>query len=401
MWEGLNRRQFMVRSAAGVAGAVMSSAGFPWGDLAYGQQIKGKPAKFNVAVRPDTTQYWSGMVMEELGLWKKYMPAGSELTFSHPIQGGIVTNELIANKTVIGFNGDAPGTIATFKRDQADIRVIGLSGYSPTGYHCYQIFVRPDAPEFKSSKEALKWLEGKVVAVPKGSCADRFFQDVLQRENVKPKEILNQPIGVITTNIRAKKLDGGCTWEPNGSAISTFSGEGLARIVATGYPWGEADSGGLVVRKDFMDKNPEVVKAWLKCEIEAQMWYNDPKNHAEVLRIAQKYVKGFSHKALWFSLAGLIPEPFYGGDIRDEKPFVFNDDVRKLWNTVLKHLHKEKIVPAGELLPGAIDDSLAREAMKEMTVSSPLVRVKAVPLETGYPLLMAGKTEAYAELFKF
>jgi hypothetical protein len=37
--------------------------------------------------------------------------------------------------------------------------------------------------------------------------------------------------------------------------------------------------------------------------------------------------------------------------------------------------------------------------MKEMQVSSPLARVKAVPLETGYPLLMAGKTEEYTELF--
>ena len=37
-----SRRQFLVRSAAGVAGASMSSLGFPWGDLAYGQQLKGK-----------------------------------------------------------------------------------------------------------------------------------------------------------------------------------------------------------------------------------------------------------------------------------------------------------------------------------------------------------------------
>lgn len=135
MWEGLNRRQFMVRSAAGLAGAAISSYGFPWGDLAYGQQLKGKPANFNVAIRPDWTQGWFGMVNEELGIWKKYLPPGSQVTFSHPIQGGIVTTELIAGKTMIGHNGDAPGTIATFKRDQADIRAIALVGSSPDGYH--------------------------------------------------------------------------------------------------------------------------------------------------------------------------------------------------------------------------------------------------------------------------
>lgn len=51
-----SRRQFLVSSAAGIAGASMSSLGFPWGDLAYGQKLKGKPVKINVAVRPDWTQ---------------------------------------------------------------------------------------------------------------------------------------------------------------------------------------------------------------------------------------------------------------------------------------------------------------------------------------------------------
>ena len=396
-----SRRQFMVRSAAGVAGAALSSMGFPWGDLAYGQQAKGKPVQFNVAVRPDWTQGWFGVVNEEKQIWKKYLPEGSEVTFSHPIQGGIVTNELIARKTMIGHNGDAPGLIATFQRERADIRAIALIGSSPTGYHCYQILARTDAPEFKNSKEALRWFDGKVVATPKGSCSDRFFQDVLQREGIKPKEYLNQPIGVITTNLRTKKIDGAATWDPQGAAVSTIAGEGIARIVATGEAWKERDSGTIVARKDFMDQNPEVVKAWLKAEIETQMWYYDPRNHAEVLRIAAKNVPGFTEKSLWFSLAGLIPEPYYGGAIRDEKLWVWNDDIWALHRRVLEYLAREKIVPSSQLLPGAVDDSIARQAMKEMNVTSPLVRIKAVPLDQGYPLVNDTKRiEEYVSLFK-
>jgi NitT/TauT family transport system substrate-binding protein len=396
-----SRRQFLVRSAAGVAGASMSSLGFPWGDLAYGQQLKGKPVQFNVAVRPDWTQGWFGVVNEEKKIWKKYLPEGSEVTFSHPIQGGVVTNELIANKTSIGHNGDAPGLIATFQRERADIRAIGLIGSSPSGYHCYQILARTDAPEFKDSKEAMRWFDGKVVATPKGSCSDRFFQDVFKREGIKPKEYLNQPIGVITTNLRAKKIDGAATWDPQGAAVSTIAGEGIARIVATGQAWGERDSGTIVARKDFIDQNPDIVKAWLKAEIETQMWYYDPPNHAETLKIAAKYVTGFADKALWFSLAGLIPEPYYGGPIRDEKLFVWNDEVRVLQKRVLDYLAQEKIIPSSQLLPGAIDDSIARQAMKEMNVSSPLVRIKAVTIEQGFPLLNDTKRiEEYVNLFK-
>ncbi|MEX2129602.1 MAG: ABC transporter substrate-binding protein [Xanthobacteraceae bacterium] len=396
-----SRRQFMVRTAAGLAGAAMSSSGFPWGDLAYGQQIKGKPVKIGVAVRPDWTQGWFGVVNEEKKIWKKYLPEGSEVEFSHPIQGGIVTNELIANKVQIGHNGDAPGLIATYQRERVDIRAIGLIGSSPSGYHCYQILARIDAPEFKDSKEAMRWFDGKVVATPKGSCSDRFFQDVLKREGIKPKEYLNQPIGVITTNLRTKRIDGAATWDPQGAAVSTIAGEGIARIVATGQAWKERDSGTIVARKDFMDQNPEVLKAWLKAEIETQMWYYDPRNHAEVLKIAEKYVTGFTQKSLWFSLAGLIPEPYYGGPIRDEKLFVWNDDVRALQKRVIDYLAQEKVIPSNELLPGAIDDSMAREAMKEMNVTSPLTRIKAVPIEKGFPLVNDPKRIAeYVDLFK-
>jgi hypothetical protein len=58
-------------------------------------------------------------------------------------------------------------------------------------------------------------------------------------------------------------------------------------------------------------------------------------------------------------------------------------------------------VPSGKLLPGAIDDSIARQAMKEMNVSSPLVRIKAVPLEKGFPIYADPKhIEDYVNLFK-
>ena len=395
------RRQFVVKSASGIAGAIMSTYGMTWGDLAYGQQMKGSAAELAVAVRPDWTQGWFGMINEEKGIWKKYLPPGSKVTFSHPIQGGIVTSELVSNKSQIGHNGDAPGLIATFQRERTDIRIVALVGSSPSGYHCYQIMVRADAPEFKSSKEAIRWLDGKVVACPKGSCTDRFFQEVLAREGVRPKEYLNQPIGVITTQLRGKRIDGAATWDPQGAAVSTVAGSGDARVVATGAPWGERDSGVIICRKDLMDQKRELVKAWLKSEIEAQMWYYDPKNHAEVLQIAQKYVKGFSHKALWFSMCGLLADPYNGGPIRDEKPFAMNDDVMKLHKKGVNYLAEIKVVPNNVIPEGAHDDSIAREAMKEMGVSSPVARLKAVDINVGYPLVQdAKRIQEYVALFK-
>lgn len=396
---GLTRRQFLVRSAAGLAGATMSSYGFLWGDLAYGQKLKGDPITFATAIRPDWTQGWWGMINEEKGFWKKYLPEGSQVFFTHPIQGGIVTNQLMADKVQVGHNGDAPGLIATFKRPIADVRIYGCVGSSPTGYHCYQIIVRNDAPEFANSKEAIQWLQGKTCAVPKGSCTDRFFQNVLAEEGVEPAEYLNQSIGVITTNLRDKNIDAAATWDPQGAVVSELAGQGIARIVATGEPWGERDSGTMVARKDFMDANREIMKAWIKSEIETQLWYYDPRNHAEVIEIAKKYISGFSDSALWFSMAGEIPDPYYGGKIRDTKPVIGTEEVQSLHRRVVQFLHELQIVPQAEPLAGAWDYSLAQEALDEMGLTPPIVELPAVPREKGYPLYQEGRTEEYVDLF--
>jgi hypothetical protein len=80
---------------------------------------------------------------------------------------------------------------------------------------------------------------------------------------------------------------------------------------------------------------------------------------------------------------------------------VMNDDVMNLHKKVVKYLAEIKVVPSAEIPAGAHDDSLAREAMKEMGLSSPVARMKAVPLAKGYPLVQDPKRiEEYAALFK-
>src|SRR5256885_16541150 len=63
------------------------------------------------------------------------------------------------------------------------------------------------SPQFKNDQEAIRWLDGKTVAVPKGSCTDRFAQATFKKFSIQPKEYLNQNIEVITSNFRAGKLD--------------------------------------------------------------------------------------------------------------------------------------------------------------------------------------------------
>lgn len=375
----MDRREFLKKT--GIAAAAIAASGLAaWHpEMAYGQQAKGEAVDITAAVRPDWTQGWGGMIIEEKQLWKKYLPKGSSVQFTHPIQGGIVTNDMLANKAQVGYVGDTPAIVATYKRKVGDIRQAAVIGSSPFGYHCNQVIIRSDAPQFKNYKEGMQWLNGKTCAVPKGSCTDRFFREALEHEKVKPKDYLNQPIEVITSNMRVRKIDGAATWEPNASIL--YIGLGIGRVIANGKPWNDIDSGIMLMRKDFMDKHREAAKGWLKAEIEAEIWYTDPKNHMEAIQIAQKYISGFDKKTLWFSIAGELPEM---GNIRDTKPFIFNDDIKKLLGKVNKFLHELKVVPAEnwyEAVPDAIQDDLAKEALAEMGIKKlPLAMVKAVPL---------------------
>src|SRR2546422_256788 len=132
-------------------------------------------------------------------------------------------------------------------------------------------------------------MRGKTVAVPKGSCTDRFAQATFKKFSIQPKEYLNQNIEVITSNFRAGKLDAAVMWEPT---TSRLVGDGLARLIATGKSVQENDGGLLGMRADLIKQRPDVVKGWLQAELDAQLFIADPKNAPEVIKMAKEQTTG-------------------------------------------------------------------------------------------------------------
>ena len=228
-----------------------------------------EPVKLTVGYQPYDTISYSAVVIRALELWKKYLPPGSEVEFQTALQGSIIVNQMLADKQQIGYLGDMPAVVATTKRNVAPIDLVANTGMSQ-GQHCNVVMVRADAPKFKTPEEAIKWLDGKIIATPQGSCAHRFLGLMIERTKIKPSQILNQSIEVIATNLRTGKIDGAVLWEPSVSRIGDIVGEGAGRIVATGYTFGIPDAGAIAMREDFMKKRPDIVEAWLKTELEAQ-----------------------------------------------------------------------------------------------------------------------------------
>lgn len=350
--------------------AFMAPLGASAADLSYGKP--GEPVNLVIGYQPYYAESWSGVVMRGKKLYEKYLPKGSTVEFSIGLQGAVIVNAMLAGKQHIGYVGDMPAIVSTTKESVADIRIVGAIGLGSD--MCNVFLTRTDAPAFKTPSEGIRWLDGKRVAVPMGSCADRFGQAVFRKENIKPESYLNQNIEVITSNFRAGKIDAAVIWEPTASRLVQ---EGLAKRVASGASVGENDGAFLTMRADLIQQRPDVVKAWLNAELDAQLFLADPKNSAEVAALAAQQATGFPDKTLWTALYGKYPEAAGGAPVRLTLPFTFTPEVNNLISSAASFLFSIKAINAEKLRPEAVMPEFTQQVLKERGLTAPVGRIAA------------------------
>jgi NitT/TauT family transport system substrate-binding protein len=326
----------------------------------------------SVGYQPYYSEAWSGVVVNGLGLWKKYLPPQSTVEFNVGLQGSIVVNAMLAGKEQIGYCGDMPAIVGATKRDVGDLRIVANIGLSHD--QCNVFLTRSDAPAFASAAAAVKWLDGKTVAVPKGSCTDRFALAVFKKQGIAPSEYLNQSIELITSGFRVKKLDAAGVWEPTASRLVA---EGLARRVATGNDFGENDGAFIDMRADLIQQRPDVVKAWLQAELDAELYIADPKNAGEVARMAHDQTTGFDQRTLWQSLFGTYAANVGGSPTRLTEPFGFTPEslerIRR--SPPVHHQAKTHAVPA--LAADAVLPEFTQSVLAERGLVAPVGEVHA------------------------
>ena len=341
-------------------------------DIDFGKP--GQPVELVVGYQPYYTESWSGMVMRGKKFYEKYLPKGSKVEFQVGLQGAIIVNNMLAGKQHIGYMGDMPSIVSTTKTETADIRIVATLGL---GFDQCNIFLASnDAPKFATAKDALKWLDGKQVAVPKGSCTDRFAQATFKKEGVQPKDYLNQNIEVITSNFRAGKIDAAVIWEPTASRLVQ---EGLARRIATGANVNEGDGGFLAMRADLIKQRPDIVKAWLNAELDAQLFLADERNAAEVIKMAKEQTTGFSDRALWYSLYGTYSPETGGTKTRINLHYAITPQARDLIDKATTFLYSIKSINVEKLRPEAVMPEFAEQVLKERNLKAPVGDVIALP----------------------
>jgi NitT/TauT family transport system substrate-binding protein len=165
-------------------------------------------------------------------------------------------------------------------------------------------------------------------------------------------------------------------WEP---IPSKFIDDGVARRVASGVNFNESDAGFMAMRQDFIAARPDVEKAWLEAELDAQLYLADPKNASEIAKLAAGEAQGYSAKIMWQALYEDHPAAIGGSPDRMALTFVITDQMKAQIDDANAFLFELKRVPAQTLRPEAFADAVARQVLEERKLKSPVGVVKSQP----------------------
>jgi NitT/TauT family transport system substrate-binding protein len=236
-----------------------------------------------------TNTVTGGIVIKELGLLDKYLPKTGkyanidfQVDWQNFTSGPPVTNGMMANKIQIGMMGDYPLLINGANGQQSrgnETELIAVIAYNASGAG-NGVVVNKDSPYYQ-----LADLKGKNVSVPFGSAAHGMLLQAMQARGWPDDfwNLVSQTPEIGTSNLREKKIDGHADFVPFAELLPY---RGFARKIFDGAETGVPTFHGVVVRKDFADKYPEVVVAYLRAMLDADDWVRkNPKFAAE--KIAQ------------------------------------------------------------------------------------------------------------------
>lgn len=302
-----------------------------------------------------TNTVTGGIAIKELQLLEKYLPRDGKykdiefkIDWQNFTSGPPITNGMVANKLHIGMMGDYPLLVngATFQAgNDTRSELIALIAYNANGAG-NGLVVHKDAPYYE-----LADLKGKRVSVPFGSAAHGMLLKAMEDRGWPQDfwELSSQSPEVGTTNLQEQKIDGHADFVPFAELLPY---RGFARKIFDGVETNLPTFHGVVVRKDFADKYPEVVVAYLKALIDANAWVREnPRRAAEKIEEWTKIEKEVAYMFLG-------PSGVHTLDPTIKPQWI---EAIKYNTGVLKRLNKVKEFDAGAW----INETYIKQAFKE------------------------------------
>ena len=142
------------------------------------------------------------------------------------------------------------------------------------------IMIRPNDSSIKSFAD----LKGKKLAtLPKGTITNLWISNAVSRYGMKLSDLTEvpAPFPQMGSLLASKQVDAIYTWPPF-NTITEQAGQG--RVLVNDVKWNPyAVINAMIVRKDWADKNPDLVRKLVKSSIEADRWMDDHPNKARAV----------------------------------------------------------------------------------------------------------------------
>nr|WP_035372911.1 ABC transporter substrate-binding protein [Acinetobacter gerneri] len=228
-----------------------------------------------------------GLLIRELNLLDKYLPKdGQYKNVKYDIQwknftsGAPLTSEMVADRLDIGAMADFPAVnnlVAFQKAGKQSLFLNPLSG-STTGSG--NAIVVPKDSKINSIAE----LKGQTISVPFASTAHGLLLRVVKEQGWtldKDIKIIAQAPEVAGPALKSNKIAAHADFVPFGEL---FAYQGIARKIYDGSQAKAPTFHGSIVSKDYAEKHPEVVKAYLQATIEAdQLIQKEPEKYSQLI----------------------------------------------------------------------------------------------------------------------
>ena len=131
------------------------------------------------------------------------------------------------------------------------------------------------------------------------------------------------------------------------------------------------------MRADLVQQRPDVVKAWLEAEFDAENYLADPKNSQDVARLAKEQTTGIDQPTMWRALYGTYPANEGGSATRLSLPFGFTDESLELVKRATAFLYEVKSISVAELPADAVVPSFVNDVLQEHAAKAPIAKIQA------------------------
>jgi NitT/TauT family transport system substrate-binding protein len=307
-----------------------------------------------VGYQPYYAEAWAAVVIRGLGLYKSHLPGRDQVAFSVGMRGArVLVSALRRGDVDVAYLGLEPTLTVTQHLEQGDFRIIAVSAASDR--LCNVIVARPGAPPM-NSLAALRWLAGKRIAVPGGTCADLFLADVLARAHVHPARIFDQSIDMLAASLESHAVDAVAVWEP--TATELVQADGAQRLI-DGDAIEESGAAFVVARASLLKDHPDVVTSWLAAERAAELLLARGGAETPVLERIESRETDLPIsvvRAAWWGESG----GSRGSPSPATFPFIVTPEISRMLRGAAARMAARGLLKSPILRAGTVDDGLAR-----------------------------------------